>query len=95
MRRINLPATGLSFVVAMASATLSKAEPGACCFGDACVEVADAADCHAYTCDVAALLAETFLGCFGDADGNGFVNAGDRGISCRSRARSACRSGLA
>src|SRR3989344_5635093 len=31
-------------------------------------------------CNVASFLPPTFTGCYGDADGNGFVNAGDRGF---------------
>ena len=43
----------------------------------------DSSSCTAdgiYVCDVANLLPETFTGCYGDADGNGFVNPGDRGF---------------
>ncbi len=55
---------------------------GACCLGAVCSDVANEAECldQNYICDVAALLPETFLGCYGDADGNGSVNAGDRGF---------------
>ncbi len=53
---------------------------GACCNDGVCTEMADGAACQSYVCDVAALLPETFTGCYGDADGNGFVNAADRGF---------------
>ena len=47
-----------------------------------CSIVLDEAECLAqsYVCDVETLLPETFLGCYGDLDGNGIVNPGDRGF---------------
>jgi hypothetical protein len=76
---------------------------GACCVpddgdsGGACAVVADAAACSAmgFVCDVADHLPPSFAGCYGDADGNGPVNAGDRGFIAaaigRSDAVSVCR----
>ncbi len=58
---------------------------GACCIdppgvgGDTCSEVADEAACRPFVCNAADHLPGTFVGCYGDADGNGIVNAGDRG----------------
>ncbi len=58
----------------------ARAQLGACCYEDLCVEVAEALSCTAYVCDVSTLLPATFSGCYGDVDGNGVVNAGDRGF---------------
>lgn len=51
------------------------ATSGACCDGTTCTEVESAA-CVGYVCNVTALAGIT---CLGDADGNGVVNAADRG----------------
>jgi hypothetical protein len=51
---------------------------GACCIGATCTD-GSPEEC-VYVCDVKQLLPATFLGCFGDADGNGVVNAADRGF---------------
>ncbi len=59
--------------------TLSTESVGACCAGGACAEVLESA-CTGFVCSVADHLPQTFTGCYGDADGNGFVNAGDRGF---------------
>jgi hypothetical protein len=64
----------------LVTASAARGQSGACCYGEACVEAADAQSCATYVCDVAALLPATFGGCYGDVDGNGFVNAGDRGF---------------
>jgi hypothetical protein len=53
---------------------------GACCYEGACTDVVSSEACQPYVCDVAALLPVSFTGCYGDADGNGFVNAADRGF---------------
>ncbi len=53
---------------------------GACCNNAGCSVVNTAAECTPYVCDLADLLPPTFAGCFGDADGNGVVNAADRGF---------------
>jgi cysteine-rich repeat protein len=50
-------------------------ETGACCDAGSCTEV-PAYACVGYVCDVTAISGAT---CFGDADGNGVVNAADRG----------------
>jgi hypothetical protein len=51
---------------------------GACCVGGSCSEGFFEA-CQTFVCNVSDHLPPTFAGCFGDADGNGVVNAGDRG----------------
>jgi hypothetical protein len=73
-------AVGLGLVAVLAAASAASGQSGACCHGDDCLDAADAQSCAAYVCDVAALLPGTFGGCYGDVDGNGFVNAGDRGF---------------
>ncbi len=66
-------------------------ESGACCAGAVCFEVANPCACQTgYVCDVNALNDGTAPNgacgnstggcCYGDADGNGTVNAGDRGF---------------
>lgn len=57
-------------------------DSGACCVGSMCTETADAEACDAlrFVCDVAEHLPDSFVGCYGDADGNGSVNAADRGF---------------
>jgi hypothetical protein len=52
---------------------------GACCYGGACSETTAEA-CVPFICNVADHLPASFAGCFGDVDGNGVVNAGDRGF---------------
>lgn len=52
---------------------------GACCRAEGCTD-GPAAACGPMACDAAAHLPTTFAGCLGDADGNGVVNAGDRGV---------------
>jgi hypothetical protein len=66
-----IPATGCVF----------EAIPcgGACCADGGCTQVDSALDCG-FVCDVAEHLPGTFTGCYGDVDGNGFVNAADRGF---------------
>ena len=49
----------------------SHGEPPVICAGVAALR---------YKCDVAAHLPPTFTDCYGDVDGNGFVNPGDRGF---------------
>lgn len=51
---------------------------GACCVGGACTD--GLFETCEFACDVKQHHPATFVGCFGDADGNGVVNAGDRGI---------------
>jgi formylglycine-generating enzyme required for sulfatase activity len=51
---------------------------GACCTGTSCT-VRPMADCTSFICNVSEHLLPTFTGCLGDVDGNGVVNAGDRG----------------
>ncbi len=53
---------------------------GACCSSDGCQNVEMASECQPFVCNVFALLPCSFLGCFGDVDGNGSANAGDRGF---------------
>jgi hypothetical protein len=58
---------------------------GACCTSQGCSEVADAAACVPFICNVTTNELPACGGpcgtlCWGDADGNGFVNAGDRGF---------------
>lgn len=60
---------------------------GACCFSGAdgertCDTTSDQTSCMAlaFVCDVADHLPASFTACFGDVDGNGVVNAGDRGF---------------
>src|SRR3989344_1287020 len=43
-----------------------------------------------YVCDVADLLPETFTGCYGDANGDGFVNPGDRGFVAANIGQTRC-----
>jgi hypothetical protein len=65
-------------VVLFISGAADAVEPvGACCDGGVCTD-GSVADCAArqYACNVTALSGAT---CFGDADGNGVVNAADRG----------------
>ncbi len=50
---------------------------GACCRESGCTQ--ETAAC-AFVCNVYDHAPPTFLGCFGDIDGNGVVNAGDRGF---------------
>ena len=52
---------------------------GACCYGGTCSETT-AETCVPFVCNVADHLPASFAGCFGDADGNGVVNAADRGF---------------
>lgn len=52
---------------------------GACCMDGAC-SVTTPEACSVFICDVADHLPASFAGCYGDADGNGVVNAGDRGF---------------
>lgn len=80
MRIASAPTLRLGLAAVLLMAAVARGQSGACCHGDACVEAADAQSCAAYVCDVAALLPETFGGCYGDVDGNGYVNAGDRGF---------------
>jgi hypothetical protein len=61
------------------------AEGGACCVGGGCIDVASAAACLPFVCDVGTNVLPDCGGvcgttCWGDADGNGIVNAGDRGF---------------
>lgn len=53
---------------------------GACCRGSGrcALETEDA--CVPFVCNVADWLPPSFEGCYGDADGNGVVNSGDRGF---------------
>lgn len=52
---------------------------GACCVDSVCSVVEAQCACVKLVCDVAEHLPSTFAGCYGDADGNGVVNAADRG----------------
>jgi hypothetical protein len=53
---------------------------GACCNRSACSPVWATAECEATpVCDVWDHLPDTFIGCHGDTNGDGVVNAGDRG----------------
>ncbi len=54
--------------------------PGACCFDGVCEDGIAPGFCTTFICDVAAYLPETFQGCYGDANGDGVVTAGDRGF---------------
>lgn len=73
-------ARGVLLLSMLAIVGVARAQSGACCYGEACVDVEVEQQCEAYACDVAALLPPTFAGCYGDVDGNGFVNAADRGF---------------
>jgi hypothetical protein len=53
---------------------------GACCAEGVCSDVDMASECVPFVCNVFAMLPCSFLGCYGDVDGNGSVNAGDRGF---------------
>jgi hypothetical protein len=54
-------------------------DQGACCTAGSCVEM-PLSECGPFVCDVAEHMPATFAGCFGDGDGNGVVNAADRGF---------------
>jgi subtilisin family serine protease len=58
----------------------SVAVSGACCTSESCTDVAGSTACEMFVCNVADHLPGSFTGCYGDADGNGLVNAGDRGF---------------
>jgi hypothetical protein len=75
------PIPGASWAGPLTTCPSACATTGACCLGDTC-SVTSEASCAAqgYVCDVAALLPASFADCHGDADGNGVVNAGDRGF---------------
>ncbi len=51
---------------------------GACCIDDVCTEL-PYPDCHPFICDASLYVLAGKPICFGDADGNGVVNAADRG----------------
>jgi hypothetical protein len=53
---------------------------GACCTSGGCSIVANEAACQPFVCNVADHLPGSFTGCYADIDGNGFVNAADRGF---------------
>jgi hypothetical protein len=55
---------------------------GACRTANECTPAGSEEACQAlgYVCDVAAIAGPQFTGCYGDVDGNGFVNAADRGF---------------
>ncbi len=52
---------------------------GACCTGVACHDGVELGACEPFVCDVRQHHGSGFNGCYGDADGNGVVNAADRG----------------
>jgi hypothetical protein len=54
-------------------------DTGACCSGGSCTDTAPE-DCSGFVCNAFDHQPGSFLGCYGDADGNGVVNAADRGI---------------
>jgi hypothetical protein len=53
---------------------------GACCVDDACYDGVPGAECTDFVCNVAEYHGPSFEGCYADADGNGVVNAADRGF---------------
>ncbi len=57
--------------------TVECVDTGACCQSDGTCTEGSEADCAGFVCDVTAISGAT---CFGDADGNGIVNAADRGF---------------
>lgn len=62
------------------SIDLCGVRSGACCNRSACSPVWTTAECEATpVCDVWDHLPDTFTGCHGDTNGDGVVNAGDRG----------------
>ncbi len=67
-------------LVATGGIQQAAAVSGACCTSEACSEVAGSSACEVFVCNVADHLPGSFTGCYGDADGNGSVNAGDRGF---------------
>jgi hypothetical protein len=52
---------------------------GACCVGGTCTDGVESSECLPFACDVWEHQPVTFSGCYADADGNGVVNAADRG----------------
>ncbi len=56
-----------------------ECELGACCFATGTCELKLVETCSDFVCDVFDHQPATFTGCFADADGNGVVNAADRG----------------
>ncbi len=58
----------------------SSSSAGACCVDDTCTDGVEPDSCGGFVCEVAEHLPESFNGCYGDLDGNGVVNAGDRGF---------------
>ncbi len=54
-------------------------DTGACCSGGSCTETEPEA-CVGFVCNVFDHQPVTFVGCYGDTDGNGVVNAADRGF---------------
>ncbi len=57
----------------------SLVRDGACCTPAGCVETTGSACAEGFVCDVEGLLPPTFQGCAGDMNGDGRVNAADRG----------------
>ncbi len=56
-----------------------ECELGACCFGNGTCEIKFVEACADFVCNAFDHQPLTFTGCFADADGNGVVNAADRG----------------
>jgi uncharacterized repeat protein (TIGR01451 family) len=64
---------------ALVSINLSSVVKGACCTDGVCTEVTEP-ECYGFVCNVRTYLPGSFNDCYGDADGNGVVNAADRGF---------------
>ncbi len=64
---------------AFVAINLSSVVKGACCTDGVCTEVTEP-ECYGFVCNVRTYLPGSFNDCYGDADGNGVVNAADRGF---------------
>jgi Zn-dependent metalloprotease len=62
-----------------ANGVLDVCEQGACCADGVCQDVLAEHCGSSFSCDVSEHQPPTFAGCYADADGNGVVNAADRG----------------
>ncbi len=78
-------AAGAAYLYEGVTHCLPSATAGACCTAVGCTDVASAAACQPFICHATLNEAPACGGpcgtiCWGDVDGNGFVNAGDRGF---------------
>jgi hypothetical protein len=65
---------------ANASGVPDDCELGACCLDNGVCELSFVETCAGFVCNVFEHQPLTFVGCWGDADGNGVVSAADRGL---------------